>query len=94
MLKCARLSFQVGIALGLLDSRRSGRPFFAFAIWLSLLAQRTSCEDLGKTRPARCQVGDDAMPLFSLGMDFKEHPQYAYMKLKSIQEAVAKFGRP
>ena len=33
------------------------------------------------------------MPLFSLGMDFKEHPQYAYMKLKSIQEAVAKFGR-
>jgi hypothetical protein len=34
------------------------------------------------------------MPLFSLGMDFKEHPQYAYMKLKSIQEAVAKFGRP
>jgi hypothetical protein len=33
------------------------------------------------------------MPLFSLGMDFKEHPKYAYMKLKSIQEAVAKFGR-
>jgi len=27
-------------------------------------------------------------------MDFKEHPKYAYMKLKSIQEAVAKFGRP
>ena len=34
------------------------------------------------------------MPLFSLGMDFKEHPKYAYMKLKSIQDAVAKFGRP
>lgn len=69
-------------------------PVFCFRDLVESLGSRTSCEDLGKTRPARCQVGDDAMPLFSLGMDFKEHPQYAYMKLKSIQEAVAKFGRP
>ena len=92
MLKCARLSFQVGIVLGLLDSRRAGRPFFAFAIWLSLLAPAQAARILAKQDPPVVRWA--MMPLFSLGMDFKEHPQYAYMKLKSIQEAVAKFGRP
>jgi len=35
------------------------------------------------------------MPLFSMEMDFKENSRYAYIKekLKSIQQAVAKFGR-
>ena len=68
------------------------RPFFAFAIWLSLLAPAQAARILAKQAPPVVRWA--MMPLFSLGMDFKEHPQYAYMKLKSIQEAVAKFGRP
>ncbi len=68
------------------------RPFFAFAIWLSLLAPAQAARILAKQDPPVVRWA--MMPLFSLGMDFKEHPKYAYMKLKSIQEAVAKFGRP
>jgi len=72
------------------STRRS--PVFCFRDLVESLGSRTSCEDLGKTRPARCQVGDDATLLSGNGL--QGTPQYAYMKLKSIQEAVAKFGRP
>ena len=72
--------------LGLLDSRRAGRPFFAFAIWLSLLAPAQAARILAKQdRPLFRRA---MMPLFSMGMDSPEHSIYALIKekLKSIQE--------
>jgi len=74
--------------VGLLDSRRAVARF-CFRDWLSLLAPAQAARILAKQDPP---VVRWAMMPSSLWEWTQGTPQYAYMKLKSIQEAVAKLA--
>jgi hypothetical protein len=91
MLKPARLSFQGGIYVGLLHSRRAVALFFAIS--LSLLALAQAAKILAKQDPPVVQAGDDATLLDGNGLYGTFHVRLHKESLNRFKKPWPKFGR-